>query len=605
MADHNINFTFSGEDASSQAFGNGGTSSQNISGVLQSLNSAINTLNSNINKLNTQTKSSTRNTSSISDDTRNKDYEKALNQRKKDEEKFAKEYEKAVAQKQKIEDREIYQKRKFNEAYEKTLKQEETIQNRQQRQDELAQKQQNNTGMSIATIIGATLKQFLDIQATSIMSRAENTGQFIQSAIQGNANKSFGGYVNSLFQTDKAKQQAMVQVGMGTVTGGLGAIAGGVLAGPPGALAGYYIGSQLGNSLSAPQRAEIEKQQALKGALAERDAMASVSQWKTGFSRFGLARTNHEIVPGNITDSGNAINVPLSNEFQDKYGKSQNYNAIQNNISPYMQSSPLSTNLDKVAQNFLKAGFSAEEFSKLTTLGVKQQAMTGKDLLKFSEDVKASRAKFGDVFGASEIEQSLNLQAMGYGKTQADSLAFQSKYNPSVMNANQQFASQSISEWYANKALSNSIGIDINASLVTGSAIETKKGAINKLKSQLEQYNTGNVEPTKLPELMLAMQRMSTTQLGGLLNPKVQALPNAINETTGQSPAQDTAASSMIDVLKNGLSNVKEMTVLSQNVTIIDNGKQQFAKQMNEGSTTGYAVPPLIIDNHSPSKKGK
>ncbi len=446
-------------------------------------------------------------------------------------------------------------------------------------------------GLSIASVVGMTLKRFLDIEATSIMARATSSGQFMASAIKGNANESFGGYVNSLFQTEKAKQQAQTSAIAGIGGGAVGAILGAVatpftagLVNPvTGAGAGAFLGNAFGNYISAEDRAKIERKQQIQGALAERAAMASISEWKTGFSRFGLARTNREIVPAGLTDNGRAINVPLSQSFENQYGKSQNFNAILNGIVPNLQTQPLDMqktgDLNKVSQNFLKAGFAVSDFAKLTMQSTQYQAVTGKNIQQFSEDVKEARSKFGDTFDVSSMQTSLNLMTLGYTKSQAQNLAFQSQYNPSSISSVDQFMSQSVGDFYKNKAIGGLIGLDINKSLSTGHAVETRKGAIEKLRSQLATYAQGETAPSN--ELMYFMQTGDNKRLASLLQNQVTPISGAINEATSQSPAQDRATSEIMDVLRNGLSNVQNMNVNAANVII-----------NNKGGGTGLGLTP-------------
>ncbi len=548
MSDHNINVSFSADAVNSQAYGEGGSYNQHLNNILTQLLEAINKLNVNINNI-----------------------------KSKEPKKPTESYDpsKAIA---------------------------------------------TSIGTAVAGVLTATLKRLLDTQANAIFARASSSGQFMASAIKGGANENFGTYASSLFQYEKVRQQqnvssrvsAVLGIGGALIGGAAGAVLGSALPGigtaavgakgaaagaALGTAAGAYLAPKLGeNILSVEERSKIEKELAVKGALAERDAMASVSQWKTGFSRFGLQKTNSEIVSGNFTDNGKPINVPLSREFQNQYGKSQNFDAIQNQIAPYLQTNPLDKmntgDLDKVAQDFLKAGFAVEEFSKLTILGTRQQAMIGGNLNKFAEDVKAVRSKFGDVFNTEDIERSLNLRAMGYGKERADELTFQAKYNPQSMSAIDQFASSTVKDWYMNKAIGDQLGIDVNKSLAGGAIVETRAGSANRLRRQLADRKTGEAPPQL--ELMLAEMFVGDHKLlGGLLQPKVKALESAVNETTTLSPAQNQATTEIMDVLKNGFANVKDMTVTAQNVIV---------QQAGAGMIGNYVPPANVNRNNSPAR---
>lgn len=470
-------------------------------------------------------------------------------------------------------------------------------------------------GVSIASTVALTLKRFLDVEASAIMGKATASGQFMASAIKGNANTSFGSYVSGLYQTDKAKSQALAELPYQAAGGLLGSAVGSVL-GPIGAIGGGYVGTGIGDFFSANKKAEIEKQLQVKSAMAERDAMASVSQWKTGFSRFGIGKTNTEIVPGSLTDSGKAISVPLASEFQKMYGNdktgnpNQNFNAIQNNIAPYLQTNPLDKkgtgDLNSVAQNFLKAGFAAQDFAKLTIQSTQYQAQSGNNIQKFSEEVKAARAKFGDVFDINAMQTSLNLMSAGYGKDQAQKIAFQSQTNPGMMGSVNQFMTQGIGDWYKNKAIGNMVGFDINKSLAAGHITGANKGVEAELRKENKAY-IGGTDPLSLPlfKLLLGSGTMNSMQLGSLLQPMVKPLAHALNEPETASPAQDQAVKDISDVLKNGLSNVNTMNVTATNVVINQGVPQSKTGTIGMSSTMNMSEGGGLMTTPSAYSPGR
>ncbi len=470
-------------------------------------------------------------------------------------------------------------------------------------------------GTSIASVVGLTLKRFLDIESNAIMSRAVSSGQFMAATIKGNANDAFGGYVNSLFQTEKARQQAntsnIAEGAFGAIGAAGGAIAGGFAAPVTGGivnplslgLAGYMGGKSFGNFVSADERARQEKMLQVKGALAERSAMASVSEWKTGFSRFGLSRTGRDIVPAGYTDDNKAINVPLSQQFENKYGKSQNYNAIQNNITPYLQSSPLDSqktgDLAKVSQNFLKAGFAVQDFSKLTMQSSQYQAITGKNIQQFSEYVKDARSKFGDAFDVTTNQTALNLMTLGYSKNQAQNVAFQSQYN-SGMNSNvSKFNNLGIQDYYKNKAVGDALGIDINQSLKSGSFVGDEF-AKKELRKELDKF-TDTKEYGNTMAILNAGLGLSPQDISSLLQDKVSTLNKPVNEQSGVSPAQDRGATEIIDILRNGLSNVQNMNVNAKSVVIMNSG-DKIAHSTLSGDLKSFFAPSVAPVSTSPTK---
>ncbi len=273
-------------------------------------------------------------------------------------------------------------------------------------------------GNSIMTGVSATAIRLANNYATAVVGRATAQGNFAANAISGNANSSFGNYVSNLYDVERTRRindHSAMQQGIygtagavaGTVAGvGTGAVAGAVSgskAGPlgtvggaikgasdgagKGAAAGGALGYAYGTVQAAEGNADTTQRMMIQSALASRNAMASISQWSTGFSRFGMKMNNETIVPGDITD-GAPIKVPLATQFQKRYGNSQNYNGIVNGIVPNLNVNPLDTgkagDLGNVAQNLLKAGFAASDFAKITQQSAQYTAVTGKNLEQYS-----------------------------------------------------------------------------------------------------------------------------------------------------------------------------------------------------------------------------
>lgn len=454
-------------------------------------------------------------------------------------------------------------------------------------------------GNSIMTGIGATAIRWANNTSTAIVGRAAAQGNFVASAIGGNANQAFGSYVNNLYEIERVrrvtentlKYQGAAGTG-GAIAGTLtGVVAGGIAGaegGPAGVIAGAIKGASKGAAFggaagyaagtlkAADPNAEITRRMLIQGALASRDAMASLSQWQTGFSRFGLKMGQQTIVPSDVTH-GAQITVPLATDFQRRYGQSQNYNAILNNIVPNLNTNPLDRNktgdLGIVAQNLLKAGFAASDFAKITQQSAQYTAITGKNIQQYSEDIKAARAKFGESFDATTMQTSLNLMSIGYSKSQAQNLAFQSQYNPGLASNVSRFANMGFSEFYRNKAIGSMLGIDINKSLQSGTFVGTD-AAKARLSKELAAFNRGGEYGQGM--MMLNQAGFTPASLSSLLQGKA-----AVNENISKtglnaemSPAQQMAQE-LMTAINDGFKNVQTMNVQAQNVNIINQSATQ------------------------------
>lgn len=497
---------------------------------------------------------------------------------------------------------------------------------------------------TIGAGFGYALTKYVTTQTTAILGRATSIGSFGAATIAGNANNSFGSYAGSFYSIERQRQLGNTSAlygGAGIAAGsGLGSLlskslaggaagatlggavglatpipgaaevgaGGGFLAGAakvllPAALA--YVGDKMGDYFAASTgiTPKIEAQYRVRGALAERQANASVSEWKTGFSRFGLATSPTTIVPGNITGS-NAINVPLSQAFESRYGKSQNYNGILNGIVPNLASNPLDSrktgDLDKVAQNFLKAGFAVQDFGQLTTMSSQYIAAGGKNIQAFSEDLKQARARFGDSFTMGTEQSALNLMAIGYGQKQAQNIAFQSQFNPGMAANVARFNTQGVGDYYRNQALSSSMGMDINASLQSGTFVGSGATKAQLIK-ELKNYQAGKGYGQLMTVLNAGGQfnpqsLQSLVESGVATNNKVPA--GALN--SGLSPAQQIGAQTLQNVnfgdISTGSMAVQAGTVILSASAI----KGMSGGRSNEGGS--YSAPMPYGGGHSPTK---
>jgi len=482
----------------------------------------------------------------------------------------------------------------------------------------------NKLGSVLATsalaAVGVTVNRLFNAETTAIMSRASATGVFGGAAIQGNANQSFGSYVSSLFDIERQRQiQRNLALGEGTggflgaaggaVLGGLSALRSGNLSAiTGGAASGGAIGVGAGAYATARLvNADVERNMRIRAAFAERDAMAAVTEWKTGFSRFGLERTNRTLVPSEIT-GGSAITAPLSGAFQSRYGNSQNFNSILNNIVPFLQTNPLDSsktgNLNTVAQNFLKAGYAAQDFAKLTIQGAQYQALTGKNLESFSDELKRARSKFSDAFDTSTMQNSLNLMAIGYKQDQAQNIAFQSQFNPGMMSSVNQWTHQGISDFYRNQAISKVVGFNINEAFRIGTI--DNPNIASKLRSELANIQHGQ-SPLSQPisGILMASGIADYAKIASLAQNKLTPYGRAINESANLSPAQQLG-DNITNMISDGIRNLQTMNVNAQTVNINGNVTKDLYNTRdfyrNEGAMYMQSPTPYT-ESRSPTKK--
>ncbi len=478
---------------------------------------------------------------------------------------------------------------------------------------DLGSKMGSTIGGAIGAAIGVTVLRHFNNEANATMARASASGNFIASAIGGNANQAFGGYASSMFDIERQLRIANTNANAEGVGGGVGAVGGAalgaaigmVLGGPPGALvgisqgalAGAAAGGGFGKYMAAEKSNQYTEQIMLAaGALAKRNANASVSQWETGFSRFGNGMTDTEIVPGAIT-GGSSIRAPLQTEFMNKYGKSQNFKAIQENIVPYLTTNPLDTkagDLDRLAQQFTKAGFSVGQFSQLTMQAAQSSAISGKEINSFGDDIIQARTKFGYGYGADTNQTALNLMTAGFDKEKAQSLAYQAQFNPGISGNVSKLSHSSYGEFYRLKALSPILGYDVPGSLSAGHMI----GATDATKAQYKK-DLANLQSGKSLSVLLGLNNSNGIDIASLIQNKVAEgkglTAEELKKGPGNGPGQNAAYT--VGTVEGLLAKVGTMNVTATMVTLINTGpsmphatdidKNAHGKQMAGAPVTG------------------
>lgn len=494
----------------------------------------------------------------------------------------------------------------------------------------------NKIGSVLAAAIGvsvtAGIARYFNNQANAIMGRATATGAFGVAGINGTANSAFGTYASSLFSVERARQIGNNNAVYESLYGLGGSVAGGAIgllasAENPllaskliggGAAGGGVIGAAYGKEMAALRNAPIEVQMQIAGAKAKRRADASVSEWQTSFSRWGLGTSSYNVVPAALND-GIAINTQLNKDFENKYQGSQNYNAILNGIVPYINRSPMDPkngDLDQVAQKFLKAGISVQDFGKATMQATQYQAINSKLLGSAADDYQKAIAKFGKGYDLNTNAAALNLMAMGYSTENAQRIAYNSQYNSGMSNNINAYMNSSVQEYYARQSLTKTLGFDPNQSLRLGKMVDSKGKPLSATQLKKLQTIRDNFAAGKgtYPSEFIYSQAagISPVQFSSLL--QASQPENDTNGHAGLGGDQSTAQ--QISSKLNSPGNVDNMMVNATNVTIMSSF-MDIGKSLLGGTTAKSAQnvmnsvgshllgfsPSQFGTNHSPSTK--
>lgn len=484
----------------------------------------------------------------------------------------------------------------------------------------------NTLGASLATAFGVTAMRLINNVANQSMNQAKIIGGFLASGVRGQADQVFGQYVNNMYTNQKNYDQAKNKILAQGIGGGVGSVVGTLLGGligkspngvTTGAKIGAGVGGVAGDYFASVMNAPIEKRMAIIGAIKQREAEASLLQYRAGFSRFGLPMTSVQLASSGMT-GGKPINTSLSMDFEKAYGykngmPNPNYNAILS-LVPYLKTNPLDKkatgDLNDTVQNFNKAGLAVQDYTKAVIQGNLYQTITNKNLKEYSDTYRKAVVKYGEDYTLGTQQTTLNLMALGFKENEAQRLSFQSQYNQSVMGNVSRYMHQGVGDWYKNKALSDMTGIDINASLKSGT-LQGKTTQINQLKKEYNQMMASKTDPMSLPLLstLWASGTFDLGQLGGLLQPQVKSKIKGIDTgQAGYSPAQEQYVSDIKNILSNGTININDMNVTASVVNIVNQGGSSFgnnAVQSNNsiGALLSTYSPTVFRGDYSPAKK--
>lgn len=481
-------------------------------------------------------------------------------------------------------------------------------------------------GTVLATAFGVTAMRLINNVANQSLNQAKIIGGFLSSGIRGQADQTFSQYVGNIYSNQKNYQQAFNKItaqGIGGGLGGLlGVVSGGLIGKTPsgastGAKIGGAIGGVAGDYFASMKNAPIEQKMAIIGAIKQREAEASLLQYRAGFSRFGLPMSNVQLAPKEFT-GGKSITTPLSLDFERNYGYTKsgmpnpNYNAILS-LVPYLKTNPLDKtqtgDLNQTVMNFNKAGIAMQDYTKTVIQANLYQSLTNKNIQEYSNMYRKAVVKYGEDYNLGTQQTSLNLMALGITQSEAQRLSFQSQYNPSVMSNVSRYMHQGVGDWYKNKALGDMTGIDINRSLMTGT-LQGQPNKIKQLKDEYSQMINNKTDPMSLPLLstLWASGTFDLAQIAGLKQPQVLSKIKGIDTgQAGYSPAQEQYITDIKGILANGTISVTDMSVTAGVVNIVNNNGGSGGSLSNYMTGLNYFnqafAPTPFTGDRSPAKK--
>ena len=468
-----------------------------------------------------------------------------------------------------------------------------------------------------AVITGA---RYMNNKANQITAVAGLTGEYLTANMRGEANSDLDSYIKSIYssQSQYLQQQntALHEGAYGTggaIAGGVMSVAlstiGNVVTGhevdavkglltgstyTKGAVAGGTLGAAYGKLSATDQNQRIELSYAMTGQIAANRAHAAQTEWGTSYSRWGSSMSR-----GGIMDD---LGVSYDKHLEQMYGygtkNGQNYNQVVD-FSKYLTVNPLDQSktgdLGQAIQNFKQAGVSVGDLGKVAIQTAQYQAMTGKTVQDFSKVYQDAAHKFGALFSPETMQNALGLQQLGYGSGAAQSIAFQSQFNPNQQSIMANYRNQDVGSYYTRQILSKQLGFDVNASMAKGEIVGATPQTIKRLKTDMESVASGKPNKDFLNNVLpwLTNANLSPDQLTSMLNHATAGtMKGGASGDAGLSPAEQIA-----EALTNGLKNITNMTVTAQNVMIINNGQistmdtyGQWGDTSGSNGKTGYGA---------------
>jgi hypothetical protein len=407
----------------------------------------------------------------------------------------------------------------------------------------------------------------MNISAQYTMAKAQNTGSFAQSTVMGRGMQDYPSYLASQVQAKKQEQIAQHTsnwgVGGQSLRYGIDALVGGgtflltknrtdaLLAANFADNYASSLGDKFTNYFAASGNAKLSKEGDLQSAETQRDAMLRTGMWTSPLARFNNRK-------GADTQG-----------FMDRYGKDQNVLGIQNGIAPYMNNAFNEHDLSGVAQNFLKAGYSVDQFAKLTLQATQYQVISGKDIKQFSEDMKQARAKYGAGYDLGTNQNAIDLMTKGVKPEEAQKIAYQSQFNPSVLQNVNSFLGNDRTSFETKKALGGMLGFDWLETERTGNLVgspEFKK----KITSELGKYNKSGGKEFGYDMTVLGQFGITPSTLGQWTTGSPEGYKGEISKDAMDASKNEAqqAGNDIIQAIQQGLSNITTVSTTG-NITVV------------------------------------
>lgn len=433
----------------------------------------------------------------------------------------------------------------------------------------------------------------MNISAQYTMAKAQNTGSFAQSTVMGRGIQDYPSYLASQVQAKKQEQIAQHTsnwaVGGQSLRYGLDALVGAgtflltknkttsLLASNFADNYASSLGDKFTNYFAAPGNAKLSKEGDLQSAETQRDAMLRTGMWTSPLARFNNRK-------GADTQG-----------FMDRYGKDPNALGIQT-IASNMNVPFNTQDLKSVANNFLQAGFSVDQFAKLTLQSTQYQIASGKNIKEFSEDMRKARAIYYGAYDLSTNQTAIDLMTKGVDKDQAQKIAYQSQFNPTMLESVNRYLGNDRISFETKKGLGDATGIDF-LSIEQDPSNAKKYMSPEKWKQfnkELNDFSSRDPKKRKYGDLMTLMDKGVGWDSKFMLGLRSGAPEGSQGELSkdATNPVKSEfqqAGSDIIQAIQQGLSNITTVSTTG-NITVV--GKiDGTPPTKGSGGSPSYTAP--------------
>jgi hypothetical protein len=430
--------------------------------------------------------------------------------------------------------------------------------------------------LQIAGILAGSLVSYigreLDISAQYTMAKAQNTGSFAQSTVMGRGMQDYPSYLASQVQAKKQEQIAQHTsnwaVGGQSLRYGIDALVGAgtflltknkttsLLAANFADNYASSLGDKFTNYFAAPGNAKLSKEGDLQSAETQRDAMLRTGMWTSSLARFNNRK-------GADTQG-----------FMDRYGKDPNALGIQT-IASNMNVPFNTQDLKSVANNFLQAGFSVDQFAKLTLQATQYQVISGKNIKEFSADMMKAKTKYYGAYDLSTNQTAIDLMTKGVDTEQAQKIAYQSQFNPTMLESVNRYLGNDRISFETKKGLGDATGIDF-LSIEQDPSNAKKYMSPEKWKQfneELNDFSSRDPKKRKYGDLMTLMDKgvgWDSKFMLGLRSGAPEGSQGELSKdaTTPVKSEFQQAGSDIIQAIQQGLSNITTVSTTG-NITVV------------------------------------